>query len=212
MKSSVPWLLISSAITLPLSSILAAEEAVAKVSEPQEAGKQTLGTSDNYDGTSQSDTPFTCKNSSTTTGTTYTLQSDVAFANITQTQAPTVSQPEVQSQPKQPVVENNKESENGKDSSDENKANTGATSEEDRSKADNKVEESSSTEVSQPDTTVVNTGNSNPKPTEDTESTSNSGTETSSMLPGILRADATLSDGSSLSSEGSQIWRKPKRS
>ncbi|AFS27837.1 polymorphic outer membrane protein middle domain-containing protein [Chlamydia psittaci] len=85
MKSSVPWLLISSAITFPLSS-LANEKAVPS-STPQNTGEQTLSSSDNYDGNNPSDTPFTCKNSSFASGTTYTLTSDVSFTNVSTTQA-----------------------------------------------------------------------------------------------------------------------------
>ncbi|USB81406.1 polymorphic outer membrane protein middle domain-containing protein [Chlamydia psittaci] len=85
MKSSVPWLLISSAITFPLSS-LANEQAVSS-SASQETGEQTLSSSDNYDGSSSPEAPFTCKNSSNSTGTTYTLTSDVSFTNVSTTQA-----------------------------------------------------------------------------------------------------------------------------
>ncbi|WP_206514999.1 polymorphic outer membrane protein middle domain-containing protein [Chlamydia psittaci] len=95
MKSSVPWLLISSAITFPLSSL--ANEQAASSSASQETGEHTLSSNDNYDGSSSSDTPFTCKNSSTPTGTTYTLTSDVSFTNVSKTQAPESQQsPEAQ--------------------------------------------------------------------------------------------------------------------
>ncbi len=95
MKSSVPWLLISSAITFPLSS-LANEQAVPS-STPQNTGEQTLSSSDNYDGNSSPSTPFTCKNSSFASGTTYTLTSDVSFTNVSKTQAPASQQsPEAQ--------------------------------------------------------------------------------------------------------------------
>ncbi|EPJ98197.1 putative nuclear maintenance protein SRP40 [Chlamydia psittaci 02DC14] len=95
MKSSVPWLLISSAITFPLSS-LANEQAVSS-SASQETGEHTLSSSDNYDGSSLPETPFTCKNSSFASGTTYTLTSDVSFTNVSKTQAPASQQsPEAQ--------------------------------------------------------------------------------------------------------------------
>ncbi|AFS22499.1 nuclear maintenance protein SRP40 [Chlamydia psittaci VS225] len=95
MKSSVPWLLISSAITFPLSS-LANEQAVPS-STPQNTGEQTLSSSDNYDGNNPSGTSFTCKNSSFASGTTYTLTSDVSFTNVSKTQTPASQQsPEAQ--------------------------------------------------------------------------------------------------------------------
>ncbi|WP_349821328.1 polymorphic outer membrane protein middle domain-containing protein [Chlamydia abortus] len=96
MKSSVPWLLISSAITFPLSSL--ATEKAALSSAPQNTGEQTLSSSDNYDGSSSPETPFTCKNSSNSTGTTYTLTSDVSFTNVSTTQAAKSQQSTAESQ------------------------------------------------------------------------------------------------------------------
>ncbi|WP_187759040.1 polymorphic outer membrane protein middle domain-containing protein [Chlamydia abortus] len=96
MKSSVPWLLISSAITFPLSS-LANEQAVSS-SASQETGEKTLSSSDNYDGNNPSGTSFTCKNSSFASGTTYTLTSDVSFTNVSKTQDPKSQQSTAESQ------------------------------------------------------------------------------------------------------------------
>ncbi|WP_172600742.1 autotransporter domain-containing protein [Chlamydia abortus] len=96
MKSSVPWLLISSAITFPLSSL--ATEKAALSSAPQNTGEQILSSSDNYDGSSSSETPFTCKNSSFASGTTYTLTSDVSFTNVSKTQDPKSQQSTAESQ------------------------------------------------------------------------------------------------------------------
>ena len=82
MKSSVHFLLISSTFVSPLS--LASAET--QENPPQEQnGKISLETKDNYDGTTAS-TPFTQKKSSLSTGTTYTLNTDISFANVTSTQ------------------------------------------------------------------------------------------------------------------------------
>ncbi|WP_366223734.1 polymorphic outer membrane protein middle domain-containing protein [Chlamydia buteonis] len=91
MKSSIPWLLISSTITFPLPSV-ATEKAIIQSSASLKTGEQTLSSNDNYDGSNSTDTPFTCKNSSISTGTTYTLDSDVSFINVSQTQAPVSQQ------------------------------------------------------------------------------------------------------------------------
>lgn len=82
MKSSVHFLLISSTFVSPLS--LASAET--QENPPQEQnGKISLETKDNYDGTTAS-TPFTQRKSSLSTGTTYTLNTDISFANVTSTQ------------------------------------------------------------------------------------------------------------------------------
>lgn len=82
MKSSVHFLLISSTFVSPLS--LASAET--QENPPQEQnGKISLETKDNYDGTTAS-TPFTQRKSSSSTGTTYTLNTDISFANVTSTQ------------------------------------------------------------------------------------------------------------------------------
>ncbi|WP_050707691.1 hypothetical protein [Chlamydia caviae] len=107
MKPSVPWLLISSAITLPLSSIVAAEPllmaSLSKAQSQEQNGNQTLSSTDNYDGTSQTDTPFTRKESSTEGGTTYTLESDVSFTNISKTQLPSASETQKESKDVKPT-------------------------------------------------------------------------------------------------------------
>lgn len=107
MKPSVPWLLISSAITLPLSSIVAAEPLVmaslSKAQSQEQNGNRTLSSTDNYDGTSQTDTPFTRKESSTEGGTTYTLESDVSFTNISKTQLPSASETQKESKDVKPT-------------------------------------------------------------------------------------------------------------
>ncbi|WP_254303759.1 hypothetical protein [Chlamydia buteonis] len=87
MKSSIPWLLISSTITFPLPSV-ATEKAIIQSSASLKTGEQTLSSNDNYNGSNSTETPFTCKNSSISTGTTYTLDSDVSFINVSKTQAP----------------------------------------------------------------------------------------------------------------------------
>ncbi|MEF9497355.1 polymorphic outer membrane protein middle domain-containing protein [Chlamydia sp. 04-14] len=226
MKSSVPWLLISSAITLPLSSIVAAEEAVVelpepKVSQPQN-GNVNLGPSDNYPGTGGNGSGFTYKETSTEGGTTYTLNGDVSISNVTSTQAPASSnQPEVQSQPQsqaKPEVQNGVESQSSpvsdkSSNSEVDKENKKANSEGDHSSSEPKTEESprpevsesSRTEVSPESTTTDVSTESNS--TSDTEVSSSSDTETvttSRILAGILRADATALDSSSSSSGGSQ--------
>ncbi|QVE48837.1 polymorphic outer membrane protein middle domain-containing protein [Chlamydia crocodili] len=234
MKSSVPWLLISSAITLPLSSIVAAEEAVVEVSEPKvsqsQNGNVNLGPSDNYPGTGGNGSGFTYKETSTPTGTIYTLTGDVSISNVTATQAPASSnQPEVQSQPKVESIEKNgAESENGKSNSESDKENKNASSEGDsstssgeRSSTEPKIEESSSAESPQPSTTVVSTENNSSSSSESTEVTSNSGTETvttSRVSSRSLRADIVASDASSSSSSdssnpnGSQVSQTPTKS
>ncbi|SGA21656.1 polymorphic outer membrane protein [Chlamydia abortus] len=132
MKSSVPWLLISSAITFPLSSL--ATEKAALSSAPQNTGEQTLSSSDNYDGSSSSDTPFTCKNSSFASGTTYTLTSDVSFTNVSKTQDPKSQQSTAESQnssqdtdktdsPSAPTTDQSSDIENNKDSKGEEEEN-----------------------------------------------------------------------------------------
>ncbi|MFJ1509753.1 polymorphic outer membrane protein middle domain-containing protein [Chlamydia crocodili] len=232
MKSSVPWLLISSAITLPLSSIVAAEEAVVaeipKNSEPQN-GNVSLGPNDNYPGSGSNGAGFTYKETSNASGTTYTLNGDVSISNVTATQAPaSSSQSEVQAKPAAESVERNgAESQNGKASSEKDKENKNASAEgdssrssEEHSDAEPRVEESSRTEVSQPSTTVVSTesSNSSPEPTEVSSSSDTETVTTSRILSGILRADATVSDASSSSSsdssssEGSQVSQTPTKS
>ncbi|BAE81490.1 nuclear maintenance protein SRP40 [Chlamydia felis Fe/C-56] len=120
MKPSLPWLLISSAITLPLSSIVADETSLAAnlpESQVQEQnGEKTLSSNDNYDGSSKPDTPFTRKDSSTAGGTTYTLQDDVSFVNVSKTQAPSASskKPEAQKETKDSAPTEDSETTNEK--------------------------------------------------------------------------------------------------
>ncbi|WP_375793196.1 Pmp family polymorphic membrane protein autotransporter adhesin [Chlamydia sp. 12-01] len=127
MKSSVPWLLISSAITLPLSSIIAAEDAVVevakqKVSQPQN-GNVSLGPTDSYPGSGSNGAGFTYKETSNASGTIYTLTGDVSISNVTTTQAPASNnQSQAQSEPTaESIEENGRESQNGKSSNEKDK-------------------------------------------------------------------------------------------
>ncbi|WP_348663840.1 polymorphic outer membrane protein middle domain-containing protein [Chlamydia vaughanii] len=104
MKSSVPLLLISSAISLPLSFEAIAEEAASSTATTQTPsnGNITLGPKDDYPGTTTSE-PFTVRSTSDAAGTTYTLDGDVTFNNVagTKTADAAAGGSQTQAQPSQ---------------------------------------------------------------------------------------------------------------
>ncbi|EPP34397.1 autotransporter beta-domain protein [Chlamydia ibidis] len=88
MKPSVPWLLLSSAITLPITFEANTLETI-DLQTPSTS--QSLGTNDSYQGATTPTTAFSYKNTSSPNGTSYSLTGDVSFINVSSTQSPTLS-------------------------------------------------------------------------------------------------------------------------
>ncbi|EPP37065.1 polymorphic outer membrane protein middle domain-containing protein [Chlamydia avium] len=120
MKSSIHFLLVSSTL---ISHVSLDSTEVQETS--QEQGNIVLESKDNYDGTNT--TPFSQRKSSLTNGTTYTLSTDISFANVSSTQEQTSEETKNEEVSKEADEENNAEEEKTQTQNVETQANIAKT-------------------------------------------------------------------------------------